>query len=301
MMQTQAGHLVVVVGVDGSGTDGAAARWAIQHAKRTNQRLLAVYASDSEIMAGRLAASGLIQTGALVEAEREHAEAVGHDVRELAGKLGVDIEFIVERGSPIAALLNHEDQAAVFVVGTGRKTGFQEFVLGTTSIGLSAHAHRPVAVINPEVDPDALNHGRVGVAIDGSPDSIAGAKTAFELAAQTGATVVAITTWFVQMRGGYVVTEPDSPEWLEVEGEHRAMVESCLTTARKAYPQVPVEVEVHRGPAVTTLADFSGTVDALVIGSRGRGTVRGRLLGSVSQRLMRVALSPVIVATRDQH
>nr|WP_269087282.1 universal stress protein [Serinicoccus sp. CNJ-927] len=98
------------------------------------------------------------------------------------------------------------------------------------------------------------------------------------------------------MVDGYVVTEPGSPEWAAVERRHAETVVRVLQPAVEAYPDVPVEWEVRRGPVVPTLLEAAQGWDALVLGSRGRGSIRGRLLGSVSQRLMRSAPCPVIVS-----
>jgi nucleotide-binding universal stress UspA family protein len=260
--------------------------------------LLVVHASEPEALAARAAGAGAPDITALLEAE----EARGHDVRrqvgELAARLGVEAEVSVEHGSPVRALLAHEDEAALIVVGTGRKGALEEFVLGTTSIGVAAHATCPVVVLNPEIDVAALTRGVVLVAVDGSADSVAGAAAAVAHAAATGARVVALSTWYLEVVDGYVVTEPDSPEWHRVEEERRAMVEQALAPARAAHPDVTVEVQVRRGPSLSTLRDAAAEADVLVIGSRGLGGVRGRLLGSVSQRLMRSASVPVMVVTR---
>lgn len=288
----------VVVGSDGGATDSAAVRWAAEYAQRTGCGLRVVYASEPEVLAARAASAGPIDVGALLDAEEQRAQGVRERVAALAQELSIQAEVLLERGSPLRALLEHQDEAALLVVGTGRKRALEEFMLGTTSIGVAAHARCPVVVVNPEVEVDALDRGRVGVAIDGSEDSIAAGRAAIEYAARIGASVVAVTTWFLEMKDGYVITEPDSPEWQELEEERRDMVERALAGVRADHPEVPVQIEVRRGPTITVLREFSEEVDVLAIGSRGRGSIRGRLLGSISQRVMRSAVCPVLVATR---
>lgn len=203
----------IVVGADGGLTDGAAVRWAARHARRTARPLLVVHASEPESLAARAAVAGATDITALLEAEDESSVQMAEQVERLRESYGIEATFERHRGSPVRALLAHEDEAAVIVVGTGRKGPLREFVLGTTSLGVAAHASCPVAVINPDVDVEALTHDRIGVAVDGSPDSITGARAAVEHAARVGATVVAVSTWYLEMVDGYVVTEPDSPEW----------------------------------------------------------------------------------------
>ena len=52
---------------------------------------------------------------------------------------------------------------------------------------------------------------------------------------------------------------------------------------------------VLEGDAATELAAASAELDLLVLGSRGYGSVRSALLGSVSRALVRSAACPVVV------
>ena len=287
----------VVVGADGGGTDTAAVRWAAMHARMTGRPLLVVHASEPEALAARAAGAGAPDITILLEAEETRGEQIRGRVAELAEELGVEATFVVERGSPVRALLEHEEEASILVVGTGRKGMLEEFVLGTTSIGVAAHAAIPVVVVNPEVDVDSLTHGRVAVAVDGSDDSVVAARAAVEYASAAGKELVALSTWYLEVVDGYVVTEPDSPEWKAIEQDRRAILERALGPALEKHPDVQVELRVRRGPVVGAIVDLSREVDLVVMGSRGMGGVRGRLLGSVSQRVMRSAACPVAVIT----
>jgi nucleotide-binding universal stress UspA family protein len=288
---------VIVVGADGGGTDGPALRWAALHASRTGIPLVAVHASEPEALAARAAGAGAPDITALLEAEDARAENVRTAVARLGEELGIEATAVVERGSPVRALLEHQGEAELIVVGTGRKGALEEFVLGTTSIGVAAHATVPVVVINPEVDVDALTSGRVAVAVDGSPDSEAAARAAVTYAARTGSKVTAVTAWYLEVVNGYVVTEPDSPEWQQIERDRAAMLRDVLRPSVQKHPDVKVDVDVRRGPIVGTLREAATEVDLVVVGSRGRGSFAGRLLGSVSQRVMRSATCPVMVVT----
>ena len=76
--------------------------------------------------------------------------------------------------------------------------------------------------------------------------------------------MVALSIWYLEVVDGYVVTEPDSPEWQRVEAERRAMVEHALEPARAAHPDVTVEVQVRRGPSLSTLRDAAAEADVLL-------------------------------------
>lgn len=285
----------VVVGVAGDGRDEVAFTWALSLAQRAGTELVVVHSSEPEVLAARMAGGDAVAVTSVLEAEEDTVAALRERVADAAEAAGVGASVESHRGSPVAAILAHEEEAALLVVGTGRKGPVEEFLLGSTSLGVAAHARTPVAVVNPDVRVDELTHGVVGVGVDGSPDSARAARAALALAALTGSSVSAVTTWFLEVVDGYVVTEPDSPEWAEVERRRSEVLEAVLREARAAYPEVPVESGVRRGPVVPTLVGAASAWDALVVGSRGHGGVRGRLLGSVSQRVMRTAPCPVVL------
>lgn len=286
----------VVVGVAGDGAGDSALQWAARLAARTATSLVVVHASDPESFASRMVGAEMIAVTAVLEAEEQSVCALERRVTALADELGIPARVDAVRGSPVSALLEQQDEAALIVVGTGVKGAVEEFILGSTSLGVAAHARCPVVVINPGVDLDVLDHGRIGVAVDGSADSRRAARAALALAELTGARVSAVTTWYLEVVDGFVVTEPDSAEWAQLETDRRAMVEEVLAPLRDRFPEVEVDVEVVRGPVVMTLRDLAEDWDVLVVGSRGLGGIRGRLLGSVSQRMMRTAPCPVLVA-----
>lgn len=287
----------VVVGANGDATDTAALQWAAQHAGECGRPLVVVHASEPEALAARAAGAGAPDITVLLEAEEARGQTVHEAVAQLAAEHQIDTSVAIERGSPVRQLLERQDEAALLVVGTGRKGALEEFVLGTTSISVVAHASIPVVVVNPAVEVSALRHGVVGVAVDGSPDSAAAARAALAYAAETGRRVLALTAWYLEVVDGYVVTEPDSPEWATIEAERLAMLTEALAPARADFPDVEVELSVRRGPIVGILRALSAELDLLVVGSRGRGAFSGRLLGSVSQKVMRNATCPVLVAT----
>lgn len=287
----------VVVGADAGQTDGAAVRWAARHARRTDRPLVVVHASEPEALAAQAVGAGATGITALLDAEKERTDELAAQVTQLGEEMGIQARLQLHHGSPVRALLEHQDEAVLIVVGTGRKSALREFVLGTTSLGISAHAHCPVVIVNPEVEVGGLIHNRIGVAVDGSADSRAAAALAVAYGAAIGTSVVAVNTWYLEVVNGYVITEPDSPEWQRLVAERTEMLQEVMDAAQQRHPEVAVELVVRRGPTVPTVVNLATEWDMIVVGSRGLGSVQGRLLGSVSQRLMRTAPCPVLVGT----
>ena len=62
---------------------------------------------------------------------------------------------------------------------------------------------------------------------------------------------------------------------------------------------VYIEQKLLKGRAADTLIAASEGADMLVVGNRGRGGVRGLLLGSVSQQIAHHATCPVVIVRAD--
>jgi nucleotide-binding universal stress UspA family protein len=289
---------VVVVGVDGSGSDAAALVWAADTAVRYAVPLRIVHAVEALSM-GSVAVEMATPTPEMSEAlttvgvSSDVADRAAEQVRRRHADLPVEVTESL--GAASALLLAQQDEAMLLVVGRGRKGAVDRFLMGTTSMATVMHARCPVAVIDPEVRNDAEPKGVVLVAVDGGRDSERACQTAFLAADRRGAKVVAVNVWYIEVVNGYVVTEADSPEWRSIEDRQRRRVEALVASAREAYPDVPVEIEVLHGPSSRTIVERSADADVLVMGTRGRGGFVGKLLGSTTHKVLEAARCPVVV------
>ena len=283
-----------MVGVDGSDRDPLVLDAAIDAATR---RGLPVHVRFVLGTVDAWDAAGLgaaVNMAAIAEAGDEDADrilgAALSRVRERAPELAVTSDRPV--GRPENLMVEAAQHAAMVVVGTGRKSGLEEFVLGTTSLNVAAHAKCPVLVV-PPVEPveAAGGHGRVVVGVDASPHSRAAVAEALLEARRRGAVLEVVTTWRVEVVDGYVVTEPDSPEWKLVEDRLRRVQERTL----EGLDGVEVVLTVTHGAARPVLAGRSSGADLLVVGNRGRGGFRSKLLGSVTLGLMKSSRCPLLV------
>ena len=93
-----------------------------------------------------------------------------------------------------------------------------------------------------------------------------------------------------------------TPYYERAVAENHAAAERVLDEMRPIAGQIEthVEFEVLEGPPAEVLARMAESRDAaeIVVGSRGLGRIRGAL-GSVSQQLLRDAVRPVLVVSRD--
>ena len=68
-----------------------------------------------------------------------------------------------------------------------------------------------------------------------------------------------------------------------------------LAGFRDDYPDVDVQEQLVRGPAVQSLVAASAAAAMVVVGTHGHGPAMGALLGSVSNGVLHKAKVPVVV------
>lgn len=136
----------------------------------------------------------------------------------------------------------------------------------------------------------------IAVGVDGSPASRAAVDWAARSAALRNVPLLLCH-----------VTPPAGPRMLPplpvpegIEKWQQAQARDQLQAAEKQAAEssggaVPIERRALTGVPVPTLVELSKDVDLLVVGTRGLGAIRARLLGSVSLGLVQHARCPVAV------
>ncbi len=128
------------------------------------------------------------------------------------------------------------------------------------------------------------------VGVDGSPEAVAALRWAAQEAQSHGRPVVVIT-----VNNPLVYAAPFAPTAeLEavVETSSNAALDEALTQVYGRPDPEGVTRQVREGNPAQVLIDASQDASLLVVGARGRGTFP---LGSVSDRCVRHAVSPVVV------
>ena len=183
--------------------------------------------------------------------------------------------------------------ADTVVVGAGGHGVVGNILLGSTSVKVAGHASCPVVVVRGSADASSA-HRTVVVGFDGSDLSVDALGYAFAAAAQRGLPLDVVTSW-----------EPELSTYLSpgVAEENRAaaaahqkeIAVSAVSSWRGKHPSVEVRIHVTTDRAADSLIARSADAALVVVGSRGLGSVRGLLLGSVSGELLRHAESPVVI------
>lgn len=233
--------------------------------------------------------------------ERSYTDALAEMVRSQLTDVDVELEadVAVLRGDAADAILDHAARlgASLVVVGARGSGGATRAILGSVSSHLTSCPIRTIAVI-PAQDGSSVGalDAPLVVGIDGSDGSSRAVRWAADTARHSGREVVVV----------HVVEFPIADP---TEAQMRALTEESSTRARREWcaplieAGVPHRVVIESGSASDALRRVATEVrpSAVVVGSRGRGPISQRLLGSVTHRLLRVLESPVVVvpSSRD--
>jgi nucleotide-binding universal stress UspA family protein len=133
------------------------------------------------------------------------------------------------------------------------------------------------------------NTKNVVVGVDGSADGAAAVRWAEEYAAMTGADLTLVTAWHWPTSYGV----PMAWEGWDPAVDAEQVVEKAA--AGLSLPSERVHVRVECGSAGDVLVRCSAGASALVVGTRGHGTLTGTLLGSVSGYCVHHADCAVVV------
>ena len=283
----------VIVGTDGTERSRAAVIWAAREAQRRGVPLRIAHVFEWDWEDYRYSVGN-----EYTDVSRQLAEAVVNNAsrlaRETAPRIPIETDTLI--GHPAARLLDIAGQAELMVLGHRGRGGFAGLRLGSVSQRVATHAPCPVLVIRGRDDLD----GPVLAGVDDSPAADDVLTTAFEAAAahETALSVVrsylpAIPLWLDNVR-------PSEVETPEQDAAELAQLEEQLTPWRAKYPDVIVEILLTHDAAASALVGASRCSQLVVVGSRGRGAVRGALLGSVGLQLLHHAECPVLIARPHQ-
>jgi nucleotide-binding universal stress UspA family protein len=268
----------VVVGYDASPTARAALMVAAGEALRRGRNLLIVHAQETSQARLGTAPDGdpLAEAVELVRPMISPSRVVVRD------RLGAAAHVLCEQAAG----------AELLVVGRG-DLGMLGWFAGSVAIDVTCCAPCPVMVVG-DPGPHIPHSGPVIAGVDREhAEEVLGA--AFREADLRRCELVVVHSW----NQAYWVG-PDALDIHQVDDdlvrEHRTQwIRDVVQPFQQKYPAVPVTEAPRQGRAATVLTESSGAASLIVVGSRGRGPVRGLLLGSVGQALVRHALCPVMV------
>ncbi|GAA2631551.1 universal stress protein [Paractinoplanes durhamensis] len=272
----------IIIGYDRSADSKAAAAWALDEAGRTGAPVEFFFAyewptwapANSTIAAPPVWPGG--ETDRAVNGMLNEAVATARLTHP-----EVSTSISIERASAAGTLIERSAEAGLIVLGS-RGHSAVTGLLGSVSVAVSAQAACPVIVVRGDQQPAAP----IVVGVDDSPSAQAALAFAAELAAARN----------VPLRVIHARPPVTSP-WDFTPGEAAFdAADNPLAGWAEKYPQVEFVAEAVTEHPAAALAAASTTAQLLVVGTRGRGAVRGMLLGSVSQHALRHSACTVAVA-----
>jgi nucleotide-binding universal stress UspA family protein len=318
---------VVLVGVDGSDPSLNALEWAAHAAARRKAPLQVVCAYTVPRFGATSVDAAYLDVGS--SALEEGAQAVVDGAVDAARALHPIVDGRLEVGDAAGVLVERSRDASLVVVGTRGKGGFAERLLGTVSTALPVHAHCPTVVVPAgwtsgarDEETDGEQAGSAGVeggdedaapssdqtsrppvrkivvGVDGSEASRVALRHAVDAAIDWDAELVAFSSMPIAVGTSLLAWAPGqvdhSAVLAELEAEVGRMIAEELD-GRELPEGFTVRHHALDGTASALLVEFSGMVDLIVVGSRGRGGFSGLLLGSTSQAVLHHARCPVMV------
>lgn len=282
----------ILVPTDGSDVAAAAADAAVALAREFDAAIHAVHVLElGELPAG---------------VDDEYADEFAHrgeqataDIADKAAAAGVEITTAViePTGKIHDAIVGAAEDADAdcIVMGTYGRTGLDRFVIGSVAEQTLRDAPVPVMTVHEDATVE-LPFEDVLVPTDGSDCAESAADHAIALAAATGASLHVVNV--VDL--GVVWGDIDTGTVLDaLEASGKRALDRVVDRAEAADVST-VEASVLSGTPYHAIDDYAeeNGADCIVMGTHGRTGLDRYLLGSVTERVIRLSDVPVL-ATKD--
>jgi SulP family sulfate permease len=268
----------LLVASDGSEYSTAAVRLALRLAGRCAARVRVIH-----LVPGRgddPTRDSVDITPAVLEQARAHLDTVEREAT--AAGIACSTEVVVTNLYPHEEIVRQAEQmtADLIVMGRRGRRGITRVRLGETTVKVIGHA--PCSVLVVPRDADTSGRGLV-LATDGSHYADAATAMAATFAKILSAPVTAVSA-----------TLPSHSAQRQAEA-HTAVERAASFLAQHA---VTAEAEVLHGrpDEMVVQAGANRGADLIVVGSHGRTGLQRAMLGSVSERIIDAATTPVLVA-----
>lgn len=285
----------ILLPVDGSESAADVHRHAAALAQETGASVQVLYVADTN-----LDSVTVVETE-VVDALERAGETVVDDVAATLAPLGVEYGTEVVQGRPAETIVDYAERYDhdLIVLPTHARSGLSRYLLGSVTEKVVRLSSVPVLTARLR-DDDRLDfpYERVLLPTDGSDAALHAAEHGLELAATLGATVHVLSVVDESSLGPDVRSVLSAAE-LE-EPAHDAVEAVAAAAERYDVPAVQTHVE-HGTPAAAITAVIDDLdVDAVVMGTTGRGGVERVLLGSVAEKTVRTAPVPVITVAHEE-
>jgi nucleotide-binding universal stress UspA family protein len=223
-------------------------------------------------------------------------EGQGRDIVEDAASrarnAGVDTVEDVVQGGPSRTICDYVDDRGIdlVVMGTRGSRDIERIILGSVTERVVRNGAAPVLVVPPESDCEYPPES-VLVGSDGSDGSAAAVDEGLGIAEATGATLHLVSVLESNVLGIDLGSS-------KIDEAREQRDEELFAPVRERADDrgVAVETAVEEGDVVDRLDEYADANDVglVVVGTHGRTGIDKRILGSVTENLMRSASVPVL-------
>jgi len=227
---------------------------------------------------------------------RDVLEGAGKEIVDEAASTaraaGVDVTTAVVQGGPSRTIREYVDDREIdlVVMGTRGQRTVEKIILGSVTERVLRSSTVPVLVVPPESDREYPPE-RVLVGSDGSEGSAAAIQESLDICETVGGALRALSVVESALLG---IDVRSSTVAEERERRDTDLLEAVRDQATER--GIDVETAVEEGEVVETMNEFAEAhgIDLVVVGTHGRTGIDRRLLGSVTENLIRSAAVPVL-------
>lgn len=285
-MQDTTAHRVIV-GLDHSDEAVGALRWALAN-RGPDDRIVALYAWEVQTLLAAEGPDTAVSDGFQHMAEVDIAAM-------LDGVSDARIAPSARRGRPGKLLVEASQSADLVVVGH-RGESRVEMMLGSTANYVLHRAAGPVVIVRTDGEAPVrrvvVGIDAHGLDVDGAAnESVDALRWAYGLPHVE--TIRLVNAWFLPAVEFGLFNRGLDVEAFDANADRA--IGLVLDAAGPAPAGVEITRHVAHAAAGEALVDASADADLVVVGSRGRGALRGLLLGSTSAEVAARARSSVAV------
>jgi nucleotide-binding universal stress UspA family protein len=239
---------------------------------------------------------GAWQMGVDPEALVRYAGEVQQQAEQCTGKVieraGLSYQLMREMGHPVDAIVAAADHKKfdLIVLGSRGMGAWKSMILGSVSDGVAHHAQCPVLIVRGE----HVAFHKLLAASDGSQGADQATHMAIGLAAAFEAELTVLNVF--ESLATYTGAPIDDLDPEIYADRVRAEIDRHIKCDAEAHG-VNYELIQRVGHPAQTIVQVAqeNHADLIVIGSRGLGPFKSLLLGSVSDRVLHHAHSPVLI------
>lgn len=280
----------VVVALDGSPNSAHTVEWAVAEAVRRRANLVLVRVVDDAWQETAWSWYPILDVSDLAGGAEQYLEDQRSRLEDRHPGVAVEVRMV--RGKVVPSLRRLSEGAQLLVVGATPRRGRAR--TGSTGTHVAAHARCPVAVVRAYPAGPLQPNAAVVVGVDGSSSSLAAAHVAAHEAWMRGRSLTVVharpTIPDPFGRGSVPPLATDD----EDDPTHK-VARTVADSLRAQNEGLTVDLALVDDDPADALVGMARGAAMLVVGSRGLGSFRGMLLGSVSAAVVREASCPVLV------